>query len=106
MDFVENQSCYQQSIRLSARFLEQKKRFVRYLQTFRFSKGLLPLDYDSVYIHNGVSFLLHTYHEWRKRIYKYTNAKNAICEYDIVLFEQIHVLPTVFQPPILNHLTI
>ena len=68
-----------------------KKRFVRYLQSFRFNKILLPIELYSIYIHYGVFCCILTifdekvFSEWNDRLYTCTNKKKAICEGDTIL---------------------
>ena len=74
-DHVTNSAFVFLSVSLS------KKRFVRYLQTFRFNKILLPIEFNSIYIHYGVFCCILTifdekvFSEWNDRLYTCTNEK-------------------------------
>ena len=68
-----------------------KKRFVRYLQSFRFNKILLPIEFNSIYIHYGVFCCILTifdekvFSEMQRQTLHMHKRKKAICEGDIII---------------------
>ena len=82
LDHVTNSTFAFLSVSLS------KKSLVRYQQTFRFNKILLPIEFNSIYIHYGVFCCILTifdekvFSEMQRQTLRTHKRKKAICEGD------------------------